>query len=64
MLSKLFFFTVKTIIFLIFLGWLASEFLIDDMSLAPPLPENARSDVNSASGLVVPGGDPRFINNN
>ncbi|MEY9531135.1 hypothetical protein [Sinorhizobium fredii] len=62
MLSKLFFFTVKTIIFLIFLGWLASELLIGD--IAPSQPENARSDLNSGSGLIVPSSDPRFTGDN
>lgn len=62
MLSKLFFFTVKTIVFLIFLGWLASELLIGP--IAPSQPEDANSDLNSASGLIVPSSDPRFIGDN
>lgn len=62
MLSKLFFFTVKTIIFLIFLAWLASELLIGD--IAPSQSENARSDFNSAGGLIVPSSDPRFTGDN
>lgn len=63
MLSKLFFFIVKTIIFFIFLGWLASEFLIGDMSLAPSN-RDAENRVNSAGGLIVPSNDPRFSNSN
>ncbi|MCA1442679.1 hypothetical protein I6F07_21140 [Ensifer sp. IC4062] len=61
MLSKIFFFIIRTIVFLVFLGWLASKFLIGDMSLAPP--ENTSSDLNSGSGLIVPN-DPRFPGDN
>ncbi|RVH04380.1 hypothetical protein [Sinorhizobium meliloti] len=64
MLTKLLFFFIRTIILLIFLGWLASEFLIGDMSLAPSRPEIAGSDLNSASGLIVPSSDPRFAGEN
>lgn len=60
MLKKLFFFVVKTIVFLIFLGWLLVEFMLGDMG--PAKPENARSDPNSAGGLIIPQNDPRFVN--
>ncbi|WEX76658.1 hypothetical protein PYH37_004978 [Sinorhizobium numidicum] len=62
MLSRIFFFIVRTIVLFAFLGWLASKFLIGDMSLAPP--ENASSDLNSGSGLIVPNNDPRFTDDN
>ncbi|MDX0427373.1 hypothetical protein GOL30_23320 [Sinorhizobium medicae] len=62
MLSKLFFFAVRTVIFLIFLGWLASKLLIGE--IAPSQREDASSDFNSGSGLIVPSSDPRFIGDN
>ncbi|MDI7920706.1 hypothetical protein [Ferirhizobium litorale] len=63
MLGKLVSFIIKTIVFFVFLGWVVSYLLIGDMSLAPSQSENVSSDVNSASGLIVPNNDPRFGGN-
>ncbi|MDW9468674.1 hypothetical protein GOA66_21485 [Sinorhizobium meliloti] len=64
MLSRIFFFIVRTIVFFAFLGWLASEFLIGGISLAPDKPHDIENQVNSSGGLIVPGSDPRFSNSN
>ncbi len=62
MLSKFFFFIIRTIVFLVFLGWLASKVLIGDISSAPAHDFYHRA--NSSGGLIVPNNDPRFSNGN
>ena len=51
MLKKLFFFVVKTIVFLIFLGWLLVEFMLGDMGASPS--KNARNDQKPVPGFIA-----------
>lgn len=50
MLFKLFQFVVKTIVFILFLAWVAFQFLTHDLDDAPSTPQAAESEVNTPAG--------------
>ncbi|MQY50084.1 hypothetical protein GAO09_29055 [Rhizobiales bacterium RZME27] len=53
-------FCIKTVVFLIFLGWLSFKFLLADLETASTAKKHVNEKPAAGSGLIVPAADPRF----
>lgn len=53
-------FCIKIVVFLIFLGWLSSKFLLSELETASTSKTQVNEKTAAGSGLIVPAADPRF----